>query len=729
MNRLHLLFAALSLLAFLPFCAHADFITVSGDVSGIWSADTVIVTAEVRVPPGETLQIMPGVEVLFQVYCKFIVDSAATLLAVGLEEDSIRFDELTEGTHWHGIRFSHSSHNCRIEYCNVSNGMASGGGEDSKGGAIYCHYSNPAIVCCSISGCMAESGGGIYCDYSSPMIVSNSLRRNSTTGLHGGAIYCSYSNPSISRNEICENRAYYDGGGIYCHASYPVIELNCLDHNWALTATGGAITCSSNSDALIRANLIFRNSADSEGGGISCLYSASPEITSNLIIENSCYSGGGVYCCLDCQPIIAHNYIIGNYCNLGGGIRAGWTSQPYVHENFILANYASWEGGGIYSRTGTLTNFQHNIICGNSSGEYGGGISCDQIYDFSHNVVCLNSAEIGGGIYIASQSFVMQNSIFWDNTNQQIGMSSYASPTVAYCDIQDTVWPGTGNISADPMFINPDQDDYRLLWGSPCIDSGDPDPIYNDPDSTRSDMGAFYYDQSVPVRVLLTPYGAPIQIPPEGGSFDYMITASNCTNSPLPADFWCDATLPGDSLVGPLLGPIAATIPADSNMSILRTQRVPGASGSGIPKAITYNGYAAVGVDTSKDSFIFWRMALGSGDLGLVAGDWSNWGESFPGEDLLPFSLYPSSFRLYPASPNPFNATTTIRFDLPVACRVRLDIFDVAGRRAASPLQGGWREAGSHEVTFAASNWASGIYLYRLKAGNFEAVGKMVLLK
>lgn len=61
----------------------ADTINVSGPVSGTWSADTVLVIGEVRVPPGETLAIMPGVEVLFEVYCKFIVDSMATLIAVG----------------------------------------------------------------------------------------------------------------------------------------------------------------------------------------------------------------------------------------------------------------------------------------------------------------------------------------------------------------------------------------------------------------------------------------------------------------------------------------------------------------------------------------------------------------------------------------------------------------------------------------------------------------------
>ncbi|TKJ42459.1 hypothetical protein CEE37_01895 [candidate division LCP-89 bacterium B3_LCP] len=88
----------------------------------------------------------------------------------------------------------------------------------------------------------------------------------------------------------------------------------------------------------------------------------------------------------------------------------------------------------------------------------------------------------------------------------------------------------------------------------------------------------------------------------------------------------------------------------------------------------------------------------------------------------------PMDFELIGPAPNPFNPTTVIGFQLPNAGKVNLAIYDISGRQVAE-LVNGWRDAGMHEVTFDASDLASGIYLYRLQAGEFSGVGKMVLVK
>ncbi len=88
----------------------------------------------------------------------------------------------------------------------------------------------------------------------------------------------------------------------------------------------------------------------------------------------------------------------------------------------------------------------------------------------------------------------------------------------------------------------------------------------------------------------------------------------------------------------------------------------------------------------------------------------------------------PQSFSLYQNYPNPFNPTTVIKYSLPVASKVKLEIYNLVGQKIAT-LVDKKQSAGSHTVDFNAANLASGVYLYKITAGSFSAVRKMVLLK
>ena len=87
----------------------------------------------------------------------------------------------------------------------------------------------------------------------------------------------------------------------------------------------------------------------------------------------------------------------------------------------------------------------------------------------------------------------------------------------------------------------------------------------------------------------------------------------------------------------------------------------------------------------------------------------------------------PRVYALMQNFPNPFNPTTTIRYDLPRATKVSLKVYDVLGREILSLAQGDW-EAGYHQVQWNA-NVASGIYFYRLQTEEFVETKKMILLK
>ncbi|MBU0519245.1 hypothetical protein KJ564_09950, partial [bacterium] len=115
-----------------------------------------------------------------------------------------------------------------------------------------------------------------------------------------------------------------------------------------------------------------------------------------------------------------------------------------------------------------------------------------------------------------------------------------------------------------------------------------------------------------------------------------------------------------------------------------------------------------------------------------------------------PLNRVPLVLSLHPPHPNPFNPTTTITFDLPVASQVTFDVFDINGRyvgaQHAAPMSGsgtipttGFYPPGTHSIIFDGSGLSSGVYLYRLETSGSGATigtgtptiryGKMVLLK
>ncbi|MEX0845385.1 MAG: T9SS type A sorting domain-containing protein [Balneolaceae bacterium] len=88
----------------------------------------------------------------------------------------------------------------------------------------------------------------------------------------------------------------------------------------------------------------------------------------------------------------------------------------------------------------------------------------------------------------------------------------------------------------------------------------------------------------------------------------------------------------------------------------------------------------------------------------------------------------PSVFSLAQNYPNPFNPTTMISFNLPVNSEVRLEVFDLLGRKVAT-LVDERMQAGSHEIQFNAQNLSSGVYFYQLKTELTSLTKKMLLLK
>jgi hypothetical protein len=222
------------------------------------------------------------------------------------------------------------------------------------------------------------------------------------------------------------------------------------------------------------------------------------------------------------------------------------------------------------------------------------------------------------------------------------------------------------------------------------------------------------------IAISMVPVTTPILIPPGGGSFDWNGTVTNNETTSQTFDVWVMVTLPNQAQYGPVLGPITLTLAASGSLTRLRTQAIPATAPAG---SYTYTGkvgdYPSAVYDF--DSFPFSKSAVGDG--GWV-GEWANTGESFESS----VAVTPAEFALQGNYPNPFNPTTTINYSLGGADNVTLSVYDLSGR-LVSTLVDGYRNAGTHAVSFDATGLTSGVYVYRLTAGAQTASAKMILSK
>ncbi len=150
-------------------------------------------------------------------------------------------------------------------------------------------------------------------------------------------------------------------------------------------------------------------------------------------------------------------------------------------------------------------------------------------------------------------------------------------------------------------------------------------------------------------------------------------------------------------------------------------------------------GTANSGVFVSKDSGATWNAKAGGGILALAADNQYLYAGTFEGAKRRPWTEIvtnvepatgstPTSFELFQNYPNPFNPTTNIKFKVPSSNVVSLRVYDLLGREVATLLNE-VKAPGTYEVKLDGTGIASGVYLYRLTAGNQSVVRKMILMK
>lgn len=315
--------------------AQAQTIEVSGSQSGVWEAETIKVTGDVKV--FDTLRIMPGTTVLFDGYYSIMVPKGAVVNAVGTATDSILFTVAdTTGFHlfnfgrggWNGLRLDKAG-SATFDYCRFQYAKATLD-DDQDGGAFRIFDCDDVTI----------SHSTLFCNFSRE---------------HGGALNAENSKVVMHDCEVNNNLTYSGldtvyfmyGGGLRFLKCDVDLTTTSFRYNNGQSAIGGALSldsCSVNIDRCI-----FEHNHGINGGGLYLIrcYDNPCSITNSLFANNISSHFGGGLAISDSSPVVSNLTVVGNH-SVGvtcGGIFFYQHSSPVLLNCIVYGNtnYAELE--------------------------------------------------------------------------------------------------------------------------------------------------------------------------------------------------------------------------------------------------------------------------------------------------------------------------------------------------------------------------------------------------
>jgi len=358
------------------------------------------------------------------------------------------------------------------------------------------------------------AGGGIA-GHGTCATICHCVIKWNTSGYGGGLAHC---NGSILENTITANSGISKGGGL-CFCDGPITG-NTISCNHVDGHGGGCRSC----DGPITGNLFQDNEAWYGGALENC----DGGIEGNTFIGNSA-SGGGAAC--SCEGRFRNNLFFDNSAGVGGAL----SRNHCPVENCVFYGNTAWIGGAIDSSRSSVTNC---TIVGNRADGRGGGFD--------------------------DCSGVITNCIIWGNTATSYPqLSSTRLPDYSCVESHLT---GVGCTRDDPMLVDIAAGDFRLLPGSPCIDSANGDVApesditgrlrWDHPEVANTGVGSPPYADMGAYESYLQTFTTPPGLLRQGWN---LVSLPVDPAPPYPESVWDNNATAGNALTGNLYGYINPT--------------------------------------------------------------------------------------------------------------------------------------------------------------------------
>ena len=550
------------------------------------------------------------------------------------------------------------------------------------------------------------------CDIASPSITYNTISGNSSDE-GGGISYRNGSSPFIEHNYIVGNHSGC-GGGIYASRSRSIVKCNIIAENSA-TGGGGGITSRTDTSSIIN-NTLYNNSGadEAKAGGICCWSNAVPEIKQNIIVSSS--FGYGIGCSPGSNPVISYNDVWDNYSGNFYGCPAGvgdtsWGETCYYDtpcdsfyniiqdplfdpdstNYFLLCNSPCIDAGdpsdtllpdsGCFIDMGAV---EYPYVCGDANGD-----DLVNIADVVYKVTYLFQngpapCPMGRGD---------------DNCDHEVDIADVVYE-VTYL-FGDGPPPCCGN--KEPSLANPPSRLYHF--------SGFAEISLSEPKFTKDGVG----------EIIVF------------GKFDVELAAIQLEIKYDPEKI---------SLSEPALTPRTEglTIYSSSNKGIQKIDSLRSlqvgivdlsgehyiSAGTGALVNLRMKGSDLSSLEITKAIFVDRdaqkipvRITSGIEKAELLAKSEQ--------------ATLPKTYSLFQNYPNPFNPETQISYDLPNDSWVKLSIYNIRGQKVRT-LVDGFEAAGHKRIKWDGTDEegkkvGSGLYFYRIQAGEFTDTKKMILMK